>query len=413
MSKDFSFKITKELAGDSLARTGIIHTPHGDIKTPAFVVVGTKATVKAMLPEWVEEVGGQAILANAYHLYLRPGHELVEQAGGLGKFMNWSKPTFTDSGGFQVLSLGSGYKKVISQDLLGTDSKNQIVDSNKSESTIQKGQRAVVHENGVTFKSHIDGSIHQFTPELSMQIQHGIGADITFTFDELTSLQDPYEYQVESLARTHAWAERCLAEKARLEELHTEKPYQALFGVLQGAKYQDLREETARFLGGMPFDGYGIGGAIEKNNLGTIVGWVNKILPIDKPKHLLGISEPDDIFWAIENGVDTFDCVSPTRVARTGSAYTYGGRINIKGSKYRTMFEPLVKECDCYTCKNYTVAYLHHLLKGKEILGSMLMSIHNERFIVKLVDDIRDSIEDGTFFELKEEWLGKYYSEML
>jgi len=393
----FSFNIKSRLGQDTLARTGVIKTPHGEIKTPAFIVVGTKATVKAMTPEQVKGVHAQAVLANAYHLYLQPGHKLIEKAGGLGKFMNWDGPTFTDSGGFQVMSLGSGFKKVI--------------DMSGEEAVAPKKERlAHVEENGVRFKSHIDGSTHLFTPELSMQIQHGIGADIIFAFDELTSLVDPYTYQIESLSRTHAWAERCLKEIAKLRKVHKERPYQALFGVLQGANYEDLRRETAKFLGGLDFDGYGIGGAIEKEKLGEIVGWVNQELPENKPKHMLGISEPDDIFEAIENGVDTFDCVSPTRVGRNGAFYTYQGRMNIKGAKYRQDFTPLLKDCTCYSCANYTRAYIHHLFKSNEILALTLMSLHNEHFIIKLVDDIRASIEDGSFKKLKKAWLKQYYS---
>jgi len=394
----FSFKIKSRLGQDTLARTGVIETPHGEIKTPAFIVVGTKATVKAMTPEQVKGVHAQAVLANAYHLYLQPGHKLIEKAGGLGKFMNWDGPTFTDSGGFQVMSLGSGFKKVI--------------DMSGEEAVAPKKERlAHVEENGVRFKSHIDGSSHLFTPELSMQIQHGIGADIIFAFDELTALVDPYTYQVEALARTHAWAERCLKEIAKLRKQHSDRPYQALFGVLQGANYQDLRRETAKFLGGLDFDGYGIGGAIEKEKIGEIVRWVNEELPENKPKHMLGISEPDDIFEAIENGVDTFDCVSPTRVGRNGAFYTFKGRMNIKGAKYRQDFTPLLKTCDCYSCTNYTRAYIHHLFKSNEILALTLMSLHNEHFIVKLVDDIRISIEDGSFKKFKKAWLKEYYSK--
>lgn len=396
MSNTFEFKINTRLDG-ALARTGTIQTPHGEIKTPAFIVVGTKATVKAMTPEQVTDTGAQAVLGNAYHLYLQPGHKLVEEAGGIGAFMNWSGPTFTDSGGFQVLSLGSGFKKVI-------DMKGEVPVAEKKE------RLAHVDDDGVTFRSHIDGSRHRFTPELSMQIQHAIGADIMFAFDELTSLVDPYEYQVDSLARTQAWAQRCLDELERLRGLHLERPYQALFGVIQGAQYEDLRRKAGKDMGALPFDGYGIGGAIEKDKLGEIVRWVNEELPEDKPKHLLGISEPNDIFDGIQNGADTFDCVSPTRVGRNGSAYTYGGRINILNAKYKRDFTPLIEKCDCYTCQHYTAAYLHHLFKGKEILGMTLLSIHNERFIIKLVDDIRESIEQGTFFELKKTWLDRYYA---
>ncbi len=396
----FSFDIKHRLPGQ-LARTGVIHTPHGDIETPAFIVVGTKANVKAMVPEMVKAVGAQAVLANAYHLYLQPGHQLIEKAGYLGKFMNWSGPTFTDSGGFQVLSLGSGFKKVLA---MSTDVEAEIAIAKKS------SRHAWVDEDGVMFKSHLDGSYHKFTPELSMQIQAGIGADITFAFDELTSLVDPYEYQVEALRRTHAWAERSLNEVKRLRTDSPEKPYQALFGVLQGANYEDLRKQTAQFLGGMDFDGYGIGGALEKESMAEIIGWVNQILPENRPRHLLGISEPDDIFAAIEQGIDTFDCVSPTRVARNGAAYTPDGRVNVRGQKYREDFGQIMEVCDCYTCKNYTEAYLCHLLHAKESLAGTLLSIHNERFIVKLVDDIRRSIESDTFYDFRDEMLGRYYA---
>ena len=396
----FSFTITHRFR-NTLARTGVIHTPHGDIKTPAFIVVGTKANVKAMVPEMVKTVGTQAVLANAYHLYLQPGHELIEKAGYLGTFMNWDGPTFTDSGGFQVLSLGSGFKKVLAM-TTDVDTENAIAK--------KSSRHAWVDDNGVTFKSHLDGSMHTFTPEFSMQVQAGIGADITFAFDELTSLVDPYEYQVEALTRTHAWAKRSLAEVKRLRIERPEKPYQALFGVLQGANYKDLRKQTAEFLGSMDFDGYGIGGALEKESIAQTIEWVNRILPEDKPRHLLGISEPDDIFAAIEQGIDTFDCVSPTRVARNGAAYTPHGRVNVRGLKYREKFESIVDNCDCYTCQHYTAAYICHLLHAKESLAGTLLSIHNERFIVKLVDDIRASLEDDTFYAFRDQFLADYYA---
>lgn len=387
-----------------MARTGVIATPHGEIKTPAFVVVGTQATVKAMTPEMVSAAHGQAVLANAYHLYLRPGHELVEKAGGLGQFMHWDGPTFTDSGGFQVLSLGSGYKKVLVMDARETD--------DVKTATQRNGEKlARVDDGGVTFRSHINGSQHRFTPEHSIQVQRAIGADIIFAFDELTSLVDPYDYQVESLERTHKWAKRCLREMEKLRRSPPERAYQALFGVLQGAQYEDLRRQAGQFMGSLPFDGYGIGGAIEKDKLGEIVRWVNEELPADKPKHMLGISEPNDIFDAIENGVDTFDCVSPTRVARNGAFYTYEGRKNIAGAKYRSDFSPLLADCACYTCRHYTRAYIQHLYKAKELLSATLLSIHNEYFIIKLVDDIRHSIEDGSFFVLKKTWLKSYYAK--
>ena len=395
--KKFSYEIVKALGDERFARAGIIHTPHGDILTPAFIPVGTQATLKSMTREMASDAGAQAMLANAYHLYLRPGHETIEKAGGLGKFMSWDKPTFTDSGGFQILSLGSGYKKVISMDV------------DTSANTPRSSRRAFVDDDGVNFKSHIDGSMHRFTPEVSMQVQHSIGADICFAFDELTSLADPHDYQIEALARTHRWAERSVAEMRRLQDTNPYRPYQALFGVLQGANYEELRRETAKFLAAQDFDGFGIGGAIEKNRLGDIVRWVNEELPADKPKHLLGISEPDDMFEAVAQGIDTFDCVSPTRVARNGAAYTLDGRYNINGAKYKQDFGPVDPECDCYTCQNYSRAYIHHLLRAKEMLGATLMSIHNEHFIIKLVADMRDSILDDTFETFQTSWLNRYY----
>ena len=400
MNKVFRFKIKQELGQGTMARTGVMTTPHGEIQTPAFVVVGTKATVKALTPEQVTSVHAQAVLANAYHLYLQPGHKIIEKAGGLGKFMNWPGPTFTDSGGFQILSLGSGFKKVLA---MGTEINEEEVIAPV------RDRKAIVNDDGVTFTSHLDGSRHRFTPELSMRIQQAVGADIIFALDELTSLLDPYEYQVQALARTHAWAVRCLDELKLLRKKYPQRRYQALFGVIQGAQYEDLRRQTSQYLGALPFDGYGIGGALEKDKIGDIIRWVNEELPADKPKHLLGISEPDDIFAAIEAGIDTFDCVSPTRVARNGSFYTYDGRKNIAGATYRQDFSPLISDCPCYTCQNYTRAYLHHLTKAKEILGATLLSLHNEHFIIKLVDNIRLSIVDGSFMELKHNWLRHYY----
>lgn len=397
MDKFFSFEVVSSLEDPRYMRTGVIHTPHGDIQTPAFIPVGTAATVKALTVEMMRENGAQAILSNAYHLYLQPGHELVEKAGGLAKFMNWNGPTFTDSGGFQVLSLGSGYKKVVS------------MVSDEATVAAKSTRHAFVDDDGVNFKSHRDGSMHRFTPEVSMQIQHALGADICFSFDELTSLADPRPYQEEALERTHAWAERSIAEFRRLQKQDADRPYQALFGVLQGANYEDLRRRTAQHLGDMDFDGFGIGGAIEKHRLAEIVRWCTEELPVNKPKHLLGISEPDDIFSAIENGVDTFDCVSPTRVARNGAAYTLDGRFNIKAARYYDDFGQLDPDCDCYTCKNYTRAYLNHLYKAKELLAATLVSNHNEHFIIKLVDDIRASINNGSFMELKKTWLARYY----
>lgn len=398
MSSSLTFTISHRLDG-TLARAGVINTPHGAIETPAFIPVGTKATLKALTPEQLAATGAQAVLANAYHLFLRPGHEIIDKAGGIHSFMNWSGPTFTDSGGFQVMSLGAGFKKVI--DMTGKE---------PEELSTKKDKLAHIDDDGVTFKSHLDGRLHRFTPEISMQIQHAIGADITFAFDELTTLYHDYNYQVESLEkRTHPWAVRSLAEHQRLNSERSHRPPQALFGVVQGANYEDLRRRSAMFLGGMDFDGYGLGGALEKDKIGEIVRWMCEELPEEKPRHMLGISEPDDIFDCIENGADTFDCVSPARVGRNGALYTRHGRVNIHRAEFRDKFEPFDPDCDCYTCQNYTCAYLHHLFRAGELLSNTLATIHNERFIVRLVDDIRASIADGTFHEFKRSFLADYY----
>lgn len=403
--REMNFEIVNRLAPESgaaepLGRVGVITTPHGQIHTPAFIPVGTKATVKAVLPESMRDLGAQGILSNAYHLYLQPGSDIVEEAGGLGAFMNWPGPTYTDSGGFQVLSLGVGFKKVLAM----------TAETVQSDDVIAEGRDRLAHvdDDGVTFKSHLDGSMHRFTPEISMRVQHEIGADIMFAFDECTTLLNTREYQERSLDRTYAWAIRCISEHARLTTERSNKPYQALFGVIQGAQYEDLRRKAARDLGGLDFDGFGIGGALDKSQLGTIVRWVNEELPENKPRHLLGIGEPDDLFTAIENGADTFDCVAASRVARNGAVYSRSGRFTVSNSKHRKAFSPIDEECDCYTCANYTQAYLHHLFKGKEILSSMLATIHNERFIVRLVDDIRGSIVSNNFYEFKADFLGRF-----
>ena len=391
---------------DSLGRTGLISTPHGQIVTPAFIPVGTKATVKGVLPESMKTLGGQALLSNAYHLYLQPGPEIIDEAGGLGTFMNWPGPTFTDSGGFQVLSLGVGFKKVIAMDT-ETFRSDEVIAENKE-------RLAHVDDDGVTFKSHIDGSMHRFTPEISMQVQHQLGADVIFAFDECTTLHNTRGYQERSLERTRLWAQRCLIEHGRLTSERSNRPYQALFGVLQGAQYEDLRRKAARDLAaldesGIAFDGFGLGGALDKGNLGTIVGWMCEELPRDKPRHLLGIGEPDDLFIGVENGADTFDCVAPSRQARTSAVFTRDGRINLTNAKYRRQFSPIDDQCDCYTCSHYTAAYLAHLFRAKEMVASTLATIHNERFIVRLVDQMRTTIESGDFFEFKREFLGRFY----
>ena len=401
----FDFAVNTRLDGHG--RTGTITTPHGTIDTPAFIVVGTKATVKAVLPETLTELGAQAVLANAYHLYLQPGPDIVDEAGGLGSFMNWPGPTFTDSGGFQVMSLGSGFKKVLAMDTAGLASDDVIAEG--------KTRMAHVDDDGVTFTSHLNGDKHRFTPEVSMQIQHQLGADVMFAFDELTTLMNTRPYQERSVQRTHDWAIRCLVEHERLTNERVDKPYQALFGVIQGAQYEDLRRQAARGLAelevdGRSFDGFGLGGALEKQNLGTIVGWMSDELPEDKPRHLLGISEPDDLFAAVAAGADTFDCVNPSRVGRNAAIYTADGRYNVNTAASRRVFEPLEAGCDCYTCAHYTRAYVHHLFKAKEMLASTLATIHNERFTVRLVDDIRAAMATGDFDSFRDEFLGRFYA---
>ncbi len=404
---DRGFDVEAKLEGTQ-ARTGVIHTAHGDIQTPAFIPVGTKANVKGVLPEMLLDLGAQAVLSNAYHLYLQPGADIVDAAGGLGSFMNWAGPTYTDSGGFQVLSMGAGFKKVLSEEFSGKSPQDAAAAARAI-----KESRAVVDEDGVTFKSHIDGSMHRFTAEVSMTIQHQLGADIMFAFDELTSLLHPYSYQVESLERTEAWARRCLRSHQRLTEERSDKPYQQLWGVVQGAQYEDLRTRASQNVAqmdenGQAFDGFGIGGALEKENLGKIVSWVSKALPDDKPRHLLGISEPVDFFEAVAAGADTFDCVNPSRVARNAAIYSPDGRFNVTNARFQNDFGPLVDGCGCYTCAHYSRAYVRHLFKAKEILAATLATIHNEWFTVRLVDAIRASIADGTFWDFKEEMLGRF-----
>ncbi len=407
MSKSFGFTVQSKLA-DRLGRVGQIQTSHGVIQTPAFIPVGTKATLKSVLPESIKDLGAQAVLANAYHLYLQPGADVVDEAGGVAKFMNWDGPTFTDSGGFQVLSLGVGFKKVIAMDEKTFQADDVIAD--------KKERLAHVDDDGVTFKSHLDGSMHRFTPEVSMQVQHQIGADIMFAFDECTTLHNTRKYQEKALERTRLWAKRCLKEHDRLTKELSNKPYQALFGVLQGAQYEDLRRKAAKDLGGMnedgvSFDGFGVGGALDKETLGDILRWVNEELPENKPRHFLGIGEPDDLFIGVENGADTFDCVAPSRQARTSSVFTKDGRLNISNAPHKREFIPIEDDCTCYTCRNYTRAYLCHLFRSKEMVAATLATIHNQHFIVGLVEKMRQTIISGEFFEFKKEFMGRYYGK--
>ncbi len=414
-SDDLSFDVTTRLGDGSPGkhgRTGVIHTPHGDIQTPAFIPVATKATVKTLTPEQIKSTGAQAILSNAYHLYLQPGHDIVDEAGGVAAFENWDGPTYTDSGGFQVMSLGVGFKKVLAMD---------VAKLTEGDIRAAKKERlAHVDEDGVDFRSFIDGSKHRFTPEFSMQIQHGLGADIMFAFDELTTLVDTRQYQEASVDRTHRWAKRCLDEHDRLTNERTHRPKQSLWGVVQGAQYEDLRRQATRGLvqlseqaeaeGKRGFGGFGLGGALEKENLGTIVGWCCDELPENKPRHLLGISEPDDMFTAIEAGADTFDCVAPTRLGRRGGVYTLDGRMNLMGAKFKRDFTGIDEEFGGYVSENYSRAYIHHLLKAKEFLAGTLCTIHNLQFMISLVDNIRKSIDGGYYEAYRDEFMGRYYA---
>ncbi len=418
--KKVSFKIEKKLPG-TLARAGQLTTPHGIIKTPSFVVVGTKATIKAMTPEQVKNVGVQIILANTYHLYLQPGDNLICKAGGLHRFMNWSGPIMTDSGGFQVFSLGVAYGKDISKVISITDSSLLIPERSSVLDGIPR--LATIGNDGVSFRSHIDGSLHYITPEKSIEIQHNLGADIIFAFDECTSPTEDDKYQKEALSRTHAWAKRSLERHKQLEKekentkqvlSHVPErtilssPPQALFGIVQGGRLKELRQKSAKVIGEMDFDGFGIGGSFAKEDMSSTVKWVNEILPEEKPRHLLGIGEPEDLFEGVENGVDLFDCVAPTRLARNGTLYTKNGKINIMNAKFVKDFKPIEDDCICYTCKNYTRAYLSHLFRAKEMEAATLASIHNVYFITNLVSQMREKILDETFLEFKKEFLNKY-----
>jgi queuine tRNA-ribosyltransferase len=427
----FSFEIEKKSSEAPLARVGIIHTPHGDIKTPAFIVVGTKATVKALTTEQVRDaIGAQAVLANTYHLYLQPGDELVKKHGGFAKMMGWlhkitnnnlqktedtnPMPTFTDSGGFQVFSLGQALGHGVSKIATSEDiSREEARLSKREEKEIAlenvHEKLAVIDEEGVTFKSVIDGSEHRFTPERSMQIQHNLGADIFFAFDECTSPLAPLSYQKEAMSRTHRWAKRSLDEHRRLGISEATGKMQALFGVVQGGAYENLRRESARTLGAMDFDGYGIGGSFTKDDMATAVKWVCEELPEGKPRHLLGIGEPMDILLGIENGIDTFDCVAPTRIARNGTLYTHDGRINITNAKYRDDMSPISDDVSWYTHR-YTKSYLHHLFKADEMLAATLASIHNVKFLTVLCEEARAALISGTFQTFKHDVIHRYYT---
>ncbi len=416
----FLFKIEKKLEGKHSAegkpmgRAGVFSTPHGDIPTPAFVPVGTKATVKSLTPEILCELGAKVILANTYHLLLQPSDELVKKAGGLHCFMNWHGPMMTDSGGFQVFSLGAAYGKEISKITKTADVSMQITERSSANEGVPK--LVSIGADGVSFRSHINGALYYVTPERSVEIQQNLGADIIFAFDECTSPTETFIYQEEALLRTHQWAKRSLEQHEKMEK----KKYlthilpQAIFGIVQGGREEVLRKKSAKTIAemktgsGRSFDGFGIGGSFAKEDMSTVVKWVNEILPENKPRHLLGIGEPEDLFMGVENGVDFFDCVAPTRMARNGALYTKNGKINMFNAEHKENFSKIEEDCECYTCKNYSCAYIAHLFRAKEMLAATLATVHNLHFITKLVAGMRQSILDNTFYEYKDRFFNTY-----
>jgi len=388
------------------ARVGVIETPHGSFETPAFTVVGTKATVKAVLPQELKElIGAEVVLANTYHLFLQPGEEVVAQAGGLHAFMDWQGPLITDSGGFQVFSLGAGFEKGLSKFVKEKEAEGALPARFDPEVQSQHGKLAIVDEDGVSFTSHLDGTLYRFTPERSVEIQHKLGADIFFAFDECTAPDAPYEYQKEAMERTAAWAKRSLTtHRLNLQASSS----QLIFGVVQGGRYPDLRKENAQEIGAMDFDGFGIGGSFSKADLGKALEAAIAPLPPEKPRHLLGIGEPEDIFEGVAAGIDMFDCVQPTRMARTGTLYTRRGKINLFNEKYIRDFSPLDPETGGYASEHFTKAYLAHLFRAKEMLAATIASLHNLYFIISLMREIRASISAGSFELLRDAYLGKY-----
>jgi queuine tRNA-ribosyltransferase len=387
-----AYQFEQTLAG-SAARLGRIETGHGVVETPAFFPVGTQATVKTLTPDDLIGIGAQGILANTYHLFLRPGADLVEKLGGLHRFMGWPRTIMTDSGGYQAFSLGfaleHGVGKIAKMFPGATQAPNSPV----------KKRLARIDENGVTFASHLDGSPRLLTPESSIRIQQQLGADLVLAFDECTSPLATEEYTRQAMERTHRWALRCLDA--------WNSSTQGIYGIVQGGAYHDLREQSARVIGGLPFDGIAIGGSLgrSKADMHQILEWVVPILPADRPRHLLGIGEPEDLFTCVERGIDTFDCVAPTRLARHGSLYTAAGRLNIARATYRDDLAPIEVGCTCYACQHVSRAYLRHLFVAEEILGYRLATLHNLHFILDLMARIRRSIADGTFIELKGEVL--------
>lgn len=384
------------------ARTGIIHTDHGDIETPIFMPVGTQGTVKSLDQDDLKNLEAQIILGNTYHLHLRPGEDLIARAGGLHKFMNWDKPILTDSGGFQVFSLGAQKEK-----------KSQESGETK-ENIFDQGKLVEIDEEGVTFRSYIDGSKHRFSPEEAINIQHKIGADIIMAFDECTPDDAPEPYAIEAMERTHRWAKRCIAEHKKNTSLHGY--HQFLFGIVQGGNHEHLRKQSAEAISALDFDGIAIGGeSIGYNMEATknILDWVVPMIDENKPHYAMGLGfSPTDLFDVVERGVDMFDCVAPTRMARNGTLYIHprsekrqNYRISLTNAQYREDFGPIDPNCTCYTCKNYSRSYVHHLFKSEELLAYRLGTLHNLHFFLNLMKEIRLAIREDRFLELKSEWM--------
>lgn len=370
MNSPIKYELIKE-SSETKARLGKIHTPHGEIETPIFMPVGTRATVKAMTPEELKDINAQIILSNTYHLYLKPGHDIVEEAGGLHKFMNWDRPILTDSGGFQVFSLGNMRK---------------------------------INEDGVEFKSHIDGSKHFITPEKSIEIQNALGSDIMMAFDECVSYPSDWHYVKDSMERTTRWAKRC-------KDANKNPDRQAIFGIIQGGMYKDLREQSARELLELDFPGYAVGGLSvgePADILMQVLDYTVPLMPADKPRYFMGAGSPDYLIELAIRGIDMADCVLPTRIARNGTAMTSRGKVVIRNAKHKRDFTPLDPECSCYTCRNYSKAYIRHLFNVDEILGSRLATIHNLHFLIKLMEDLRESIKEDRVLEFRRDFYLKY-----
>lgn len=368
----FKYELIKQCK-QSGARLGKFHTPHGVINTPIFMPVGTQATVKSIIPEELKEMNAEIILSNTYHLFLRPGHELIEKAGGLHKFMNWDRPILTDSGGFQVFSLGDLRK---------------------------------ITEEGVEFRSHIDGSKKFLSPEKAVEVQNSLGSDIMMAFDECAPYPADREYVKNSLERTTRWLKRC-------NDAHKNRDKQALFGIVQGGMYKDLRELSAAQITELDLPGYAVGGLSvgePKDLMYEVLDYTVPLLPENKPRYLMGVGTPDCLFEGVLRGIDMFDCVLPTRIARNGTAMTSQGKVVIKNAKYFDDFSPLDEECDCYTCRNYSKAYLRHLYKSGEILSARLLSYHNLYFLINLMKNIRKAIEEDRLLDYKKEFFSKYNS---